>query len=1075
MSLEPDFSNIRTYAQLLATLHELGERIPAKLPTCIESILDGLQHIEECGVQGWAGCFQAGVMHEKQVASIDELADEVLKGDGGTGESTHRIVTDWLVRQGFVDDVESDSVYSNEGDEGSVDETQHDTNHPAAGLQEHDIEPEKKIWSLIERLEIEVNKLESVNARQEHLKPEMPAPKHENAMKSEETSDNGTVDPEWGSLRSESLSPVVGLDDAPSKASMPGKFLTRIPEETESPPPLDILTTFETQDKNRNLINETARRWLVEEQGRCDSYSQPPSPLIPPARLYSNHGGHYIHYMLHAGFTVPNHNHNPHSYGLTFRNPAHAFHFPTGASRDDLIALLHHRRELKQPGPEFETPKDLSIIRMRTHEMEWDLKNAIAQDMKKKGMDWNGYVSKDWDTEGEGATYVVSASDVYFHGISRVSSEGSDAEDEEDGPRLRGGAGSSEDQETDMSGAESCELSESETALEWGLNNGVQFCPHDVDQLYNTLAEASVPMDAFNWRESAHILQIRLASLDREVERMKVSYDNAHRTIKWQSDQLHTAFKRLADKTDEARDLEDEAAAREEEMSDYNSRVLGALENANKELERCVAMFKDVEKGLGEESSPTSSLRGGCSDCHEHHQQKQEPDVSNRTPIPGPGLEDNAQQVDANAFYFFPSVSTIVLLTEPPSFIQWPRHTTLSQIREFLNHNHEADPSTERVRAIFAAYEHDGTALPDASTGAVFVALPEAANGSSSGCALDRQERENQHARFLNAIRTDHITYDESNASPTSSESTERFPDVADLVNALNGAYDEPTPAPSPRTRRSGAPTPEALHPSRQPAVPHFASWCLRSLPTDEGDELDRSCNFTYEYPPGQRSPAAKATPPSSSSAAAAALPATESAFPPPPGVDDDDEWYHARGQGCESWLSALLDPRRTCCTFCYVPFKNDDGGNGVQDLTDLGSSSTLASLGEYNGDGDTSPSAPPNSPYWDSSPASNRRQPTPRLLSAQLMSFERDPECANQNLDPNSALSTRLHQVADSQRPLDKDMQRLRHPGESKERARQCCEIQTVAGASQSRSGTASKRRRAVDEYDGMIWGGYI
>jgi len=343
----------------------------------------------------------------------------------------------------------------------------------------------------------------------------------------------------------------------------------------------------------------------------------------------------------------------------------------------------------------------------------------------------------------------------------------------------------------------------------------------------------------------------------------------------------------------------------------------------------------------------------------------------------------NTHQISASAFYFFPSVSILVLLTYPPRYFQWPENTSLAQVRDFVMEGRyegmEDGEHLDQARKIFEAREKMAIALPNTSSGRQILISAPASEGNSpviqpSHYAATRfgdYEYEKMLKRSIENLRVP-IANDRSHLSPESSTAEETFIDASDLINEINTIsrvasenkltslvkeISEPRSVVSTGFRRKLTetlpmpPTSLPLH-SHSPfelsgcaSPPYSDSVCgvklhgsIENLSerSQDVDELYLSPTSGYERGHG-RSRASSYSIISREYELSSSCEevnqmheAGEKENETARKIEDEDDewemWRHKKGEGCEYWLNhSRLDENRDRCTFCDLPFVQSD------------------------------------------------------------------------------------------------------------------------------------------------------
>jgi hypothetical protein len=346
--------------------------------------------------------------------------------------------------------------------------------------------------------------------------------------------------------------------------------------------------------------------------------------------------------------------------------------------------------------------------------------------------------------------------------------------------------------------------------------------------------------------------------------------------------------------------------------------------------------------------------------------------------------EPSTYDVSATGFYFFPSVSTVVLLTSPKIYFEWPRHTTLHQLRQILLNRKEAgienDPNSIRIREILETRDAMGIPDPDMSDGRmVLINLPETSNdsGNVDPPTLKRRKKEedipfwekkmwDETGEHPNWHETHHYVeerirrremrgVDRSHLFPPNNEGG--YFDIGNVIRDLdahpddqssilagssdNEPYIRRAPTRDPNNHpyalriaslRDGASRVDLPFPqmelnllpqlSELPDLTNEDTWeVIYPSKHEPGSDLDKDANFDHEQPPdGTR--------------AAPCSPIDGQIFKFHRGSEAqiefkstdysvDDELRNGKSEGCETW-SEGLDPVRITCTFCESPRKEE-------------------------------------------------------------------------------------------------------------------------------------------------------
>ncbi|KAF1973830.1 hypothetical protein BU23DRAFT_598702 [Bimuria novae-zelandiae CBS 107.79] len=530
---------------------------------------------------------------------------------------------------------------------------------------------------------------------------------------------------------------------------------------TSYPPPLAPATeeASKADERKTDMLSEVEHTlWIQESKDReylaRKSRSRSTASYSPSSSLLGDSDPFYIYIPLPRNFTIPQSNRRLPS--VTFPSPPSVFYFPGCATRDQLLATLRKRYH----SSDLEPIDDINIIRVRTHELEWELKNAIGRITTQQM--WDQIVGDNWSTEGRGDTYVVSKRDVRFHGMSNdkntmAQSNSSSAASEksevasnevafsdqswpedyykedhhsddgvsEDVPHLRGGALTAS---TSSSTSGYSEYDQGLLTLEDHCEFSTFASVHEDDP--HTQLQA--------WIEHARILQLQNVSHSRMVEHLQEILKDTEDTVLWQDEELARAHRHIADLKRKVSERREEAlaAGRKAELARAETELLQEqLKQIHDQVVQFGAELDDKElnmlqqySGISAAESPsTVELRGGGDSLSETGSS-----TSAGYSIVGatPGAEESTPGAEAHSFYFFPTVSMVVVLSNPLHHFQFTKNTSLAQVRQILYKLHlvgrEKDPHLRQVRGILQARDEAGIELPDTSNGRqVLISAPD--------------------------------------------------------------------------------------------------------------------------------------------------------------------------------------------------------------------------------------------------------------------------------------------------------------------------------------------------------------
>ncbi|KAF2646225.1 hypothetical protein P280DRAFT_502854 [Massarina eburnea CBS 473.64] len=549
-------------------------------------------------------------------------------------------------------------------------------------------------------------------------------------------------------------------------------------------------------DKSRaEMLHEVEKTLWYQEQRDSEvshsfarrSLDRKFSPLTAPPVVSSTNTvvpELYIYVPLPANFTIPQHN----IPSITFASPSSVFHFPYGANRDQLFAALRKERDAGTLVADIEPFEDLNVIRIRTHDMEWELKNAIRKSMTREK--WDKEIGVEWYTEGEGDTYVVHKSDIHFSGGDEsegTKGGGNSTGDWHDRQHLRGGAGSP------ISSPACCPMHDP---------------PNDIYDSTEVTDDITVEESVSDqtWIEYADILKHEFTAQVSTINRLNEIIKDLEETLEWQDERMAimhhntSEWKRMMKKSSEAVSIakaETEAQRQEsailkmeimqvQEVMEYNYHIYDSAEERLKALQWYLLA---MQERLGLDS--IAGIRGGGD-----HPQYPSSSVTTSEIDTG----SNGSNIRATSFHFFPSVSTIVLLDRPVRYLQWPSGTTLEQIYKSLQTRNERgteeNANFHRIREILEIREELGIPLPDTSQGKqVFISLPEIPSDHDTRESAEKtsmweksfgpDEYERLFQGGMQYVDVPRNT-NETHSSPTNSASSERFEEIGDLVNHIN-------------------------------------------------------------------------------------------------------------------------------------------------------------------------------------------------------------------------------------------------------------------------------------------------
>lgn len=602
------------------------------------------------------------------------------------------------------------------------------------------------------------------------------------------------------------------------------------------PPPLSLATeeARKADEKRTSMLSEVENTlWIQESKDREYLLKRPgPPPKVaqpPPSSLPDYPDPFYIYIPLPASFAIPQTQSNLQLPSLVFPTPPAVFHFPERGTRDQLLDILRKECAGGVGDEHLEPIEDINIIRVRTHELEWELKNAIRKSMTEE--EWDEIVGFDWYTEGRGDTYIVSKRDVHFQDVIGSSNDKgqtrelftevsvknvSDHEgrseyyptepkgkekEPEDPPQMRGGALSP--------------LPTLSSSPSLGPPKGSQSPRTPGDENENnplTPLQQNIPVEHLKvWINQARILQLQNASHDRMISHLEEIIRDVEGTVEWQDEELARAHRHIRNLQQKVRERSEETlvAGRRTEFARTETRLLEEqLQRIHNQVVNFCAELDDHERyilaqypGLmAGESSNNAELRGGGDSPHETSASSS---VQSTDEAATPAAE-------AHSFYFFPGVSVVVLLSNPLHHFQFPKNTSLARVRQMLQNlymeDREPNSHLRQVREIFEARDEAGIGLPDTSNGRqVLISAPETKDSASTSSGKPGYKgawnrtfgpTEYQYERMLkesiDSLKPPTVD-DRQSLSPAASIYEEKFHDTGVLVDTISplGSPDE--------------------------------------------------------------------------------------------------------------------------------------------------------------------------------------------------------------------------------------------------------------------------------------------
>ncbi|KAF2743183.1 hypothetical protein M011DRAFT_461817 [Sporormia fimetaria CBS 119925] len=283
--------------------------------------------------------------------------------------------------------------------------------------------------------------------------------------------------------------------------------------------------------------------------------------------------------------------------------------------------------------------------------------------------------------------------------------------------------------------------------------------------------------------------------------------------------------------------------------------------------------------------------------------------------------------VPATAFYFFPTVSTIALHTEPMHFMQWSHPLNLKQIRQFLRERkkkRETHEGFERVRFILEKRDELGLRDPDTKDGRmVMIGLPEE---TSDYTVSKKKVNSTGRERAMSGATSELSNHTYENLFKHLEDSQDGSNESGALHCQKDGHLNDNT-----ESQRKK---------DHSPKRPRNIGRC--SDEDSDYEDTNCDCRVCRMHPPRSSDslppilfmpqPTRRYQGPSVSIESIDPLKIPESS--PTAGFtsegtgtfhhrevsNDLKEQIHPQGRGCETWTGSL-DPKRERCTYCDLPF----------------------------------------------------------------------------------------------------------------------------------------------------------
>lgn len=459
-------------------------------------------------------------------------------------------------------------------------------------------------------------------------------------------------------------------------------------------------------------------------------------------------GIHMIY--LNEGFTFPSSivSDTPN----VFTTPIIVCHFPHGGEHHSTTWKRIWQRYRAKYGPDaISTLRCIYSITRTRPAVHHNLRQAIiASDPMLRES-----IESLWAPEGQGETYIVTDQSLAPQVlIPLVWKE----------PSMRGGGG-----------VEDLEAIQTPSEVYTGL-------AEEFDRLYDQLilktlrscadGPSSVCIKA--WMSVAGILQLRNRYLERQFEEMKEMHGSVVEDLRWNMEMVAA--------------LEDKLQTAEEEKA--NAFVeLGFLKKSMKKGAKDHKKRKEAPRPPNPTPSQEPPSKPSVFDS---------PTISKCPPTRA--AEAELKSSSATCFYFYPLRPVIILPGSPAQILQFPRGTTLKDIRKILNAQHKRglnmDPCAEKVREIMDARDKMGIKLPESLLDqAIMIGIPETsqehtmADNTVKIAAWETVDNE-EYVELVPRTKDDQRDSVQRGTVPASSKD-DRFIQIADIINSFE--YDPVT------------------------------------------------------------------------------------------------------------------------------------------------------------------------------------------------------------------------------------------------------------------------------------------
>jgi hypothetical protein len=501
-------------------------------------------------------------------------------------------------------------------------------------------------------------------------------------------------------------------------------------------------------------------------------------------------------------------------------------HFPGGATQDQVL-------DFKVPRVNFRPIlKDAVVTHIGSLEEEQQLKDALEPILQKWDHSFDRFTRGRWSHLGKGDTYIAGKKHIMFP--PRTNDTG------EKPVGMRGGSGDEEheldgDYEHDAKRMQRIEKEKTTVVQYTSVHEPIQRRPsafqghaEDYDRIYDHLMEEtaracpqSPPSECVEaWMAFGTALQTRNHSLEHELEDLKHMHHDLIHDMHWQ---IGTTVE-LEERAEAAEEERDAVKEELEDLKSRWSRLVGFVETEADHLHRIVQKEMTL-LGDYDRLPRLGTMRGG----HEGPTPTASPESEEADKGPASTPSQGCEEADdvkhgpdhpcaatrRTSFDFFPKRATIVFAGDPPHIYQFPRGSTLGDIRTILkvgseNETFKDAPYCLRILDIMKTREAMGVQLLESfQDERVTIGIPYVPPGVQidNDITIAAWRTEDADMKGLETLiqglevntGAEKDIKATSQSASASSEETDYYQDLGDLVNTLNNVVDHDNDTGSPK------------------------------------------------------------------------------------------------------------------------------------------------------------------------------------------------------------------------------------------------------------------------------------